>query len=179
MTTANQVDPTAASTATQPDQRPPLFRRRFTKPGAAPGQMAGPSLPDSSRVRVIRYGRDYFEESDDAEPGELPAAGGGGVLWVDLRGVQDHEAVEAVAERFGINKLARADVVNVGQRPKAEDQDGHLFVILRMAVRADTNVNATPAAEGGSGGSAVRAVRAVRPRGGGSRSRCGSATACS
>ena len=150
MTTANDVflaDAAAPATPPAAEERPPLFRRRFTRPGAAPGKFAGEDVPDSSRIRVIRYDADRFEETDDVEPDALPPVPtDGGVLWVDLRGVQDHEAVEYVAKRFGLSNLATADVVNVGQRPKAEDVDGGLFVILRMAVCNAKRTGAGPPA---------------------------------
>ena len=68
-----------------------------------------------------------------------------GLIWFDLRGVQDHAAVKAVGEHLRLHPLAIADIVNVGQRPKLESyEEDEMFIVLRMALQEP----ATSVAEG-------------------------------
>jgi len=54
-----------------------------------------------------------------------------GVTWIDVTGLHDVELVAALGRHFGLHPLALEDVVNTGQRPKVEDYEGYLFLILR------------------------------------------------
>jgi magnesium transporter len=58
------------------------------------------------------------------------------VRWISIRGLDDMEALRAIAEKYGLHPLAIEDVLTP-QRPKAEDfpaageQPGRLFVVAR------------------------------------------------
>ena len=57
----------------------------------------------------------------------------GNLLWaetnvVDLTG----EEIEKIAEEFGLHPLAVADATNTRQRPKLENYDNHLFLVLHQ-----------------------------------------------
>jgi magnesium transporter len=108
--------------------------RRHKPPGTSPGVpvLTGEALPP--RVHVIRYTAAAIEEFD------VPSAevcrtlsSGGGVIWIDVQGLGDLELLQVLGETFGLHPLALEDVVSVGQRPKMEDYDTHIFVIARMA----------------------------------------------
>jgi len=51
------------------------------------------------------------------------------VLWVDVRGPEEAD-VRLMEEVFGFHPLAIEDTRNQRQRPKAEEYDGHVFLIL-------------------------------------------------
>lgn len=59
------------------------------------------------------------------------------VVWIDMDGLQDVEAVREVGETFDLHRLALEDVVNVNQRPKAEPYDTALFIVLRMPTNSE------------------------------------------
>lgn len=129
----------AGSTATRRRRRrTPLFRRRYTKPGAPAGGFAGTPLPHSSRLRIVRFDGERWHEQDGVPTTQLPAVDPRNLIWFDFRGVQDHAAVRAIGIHLQLHPLAIADVVNVGQRPKIEEyEDDELFMVARMAVRED------------------------------------------
>ena len=43
-----------------------------------------------------------------------------------------HGILKALGEKYGLHPLALEDVVNIGQRPKVEPYDQHLFIIADM-----------------------------------------------
>ena len=79
------------------------------------------------------YGPDALEELRDCRPAELAGlTGRAEVLWIDVTGLGDIAVIERIGQAFGLHSLSLEDVVNVHQRPKAEQFDDHVFVVARM-----------------------------------------------
>ena len=88
----------------------------------------------SSRLNVIRYDKDELFEQRDVAVEELPALlVPGQVTWVEVEGLGDEAVMRRLAELFKIHPLALADIVNIGQRPKAEAYPDLELVICRAA----------------------------------------------
>jgi len=68
----------------------------------------------------------------------LALVGDGAVTWIDVQGLADLSLLKALGEGLGLHPLALEDVVSLGQRPKVEDYDTHLFVIARMPEPGET-----------------------------------------
>jgi magnesium transporter len=49
-----------------------------------------------------------------------------------VEGVHDVDIIRHLGERFALHPLVLEDIVNTGQRPKIEDYDRYLFIVLRM-----------------------------------------------
>jgi magnesium transporter len=103
-----------------------------SKEALSPGSLVhvgGPSGGES-RVSLIRYGPDHFQESEGEDWADLveerdPAE----VLWLRVRGVSDLEAMSLVEARFGLHPLLMEDVINTQHRPKLEEFDDCLFLV--------------------------------------------------
>lgn len=102
------------------------------RPGASPGLLA--TDPDAPRpvIRVIAYGPDDVVEIpvDDVESirGYL---GAWPVTWVNVDGLGDAAMIARLGEIFGLHRLALEDVINVHQRPKAEQYGDHTYIVAR------------------------------------------------
>jgi magnesium transporter len=108
------------------------FRHRHA-PGTPPGTLVSHPGASAPVIKVIGYGPEGVEAVTVADPTELgPLRGRWDVLWVDVTGVGDADAVSAIGEAFGLHGLALEDVVNVHQRPKIEEYPDHLFCVVRM-----------------------------------------------
>ena len=114
------------------------FTRRHGHVGAPPGTLRAPERRvEELSISVIRYGPDGCEESRaegaaDLAPmvpklGRTPYP----VTWIDIVGLHDVSVLEELARLFGLHTLALEDVLNTGQRPKMEDYEGSLFIVLR------------------------------------------------
>jgi len=113
-----------------------LVRRAAKRPGTAPGTVVhtGARRVEEARVTVIRYASDsIIEESRDlAHPiGAVPDPGSG-VMWVNVEGLHDVGLLARIGEEMGFHPLAIEDVANVGQRPKLEEYEDHLFIVVHM-----------------------------------------------
>lgn len=112
---------------------PGLRQHRRTAPGAAPGTLVADPEALTPHIRITAYGPDKVSEQGEARPSDIAALRDAWpVVWIDVVGLGDAEAVRALGEQFGLHALALEDVLNVHQRPKAEDFGDHLFVVTRM-----------------------------------------------
>ena len=67
------------------------------------------------------------------------------VTWINVDGVYDVTAVTQICSALGVHPLVQEDIVNTDQRPKAEDYDSYLYVVLRM-LRSLPNGDGEPVA---------------------------------
>jgi len=110
------------------------LQRRFPAPGAAPGTLA-PATDGASETRVTRcvYGPDHHDTTDvalaDLEDAITPQEGR--IVWVDIHGLGDVDAIRRIADLLGLHPLTLEDVVHVHQQSKVEEFDDHVFVVLR------------------------------------------------
>ncbi len=81
----------------------------------------------------MKYDQARVETRELREPGEaFPPAGGPGAAWVHVRGLEDRETLERIGERLGLHPLVMEDILNSGQRPKAEVFEGYIFLVLKI-----------------------------------------------
>jgi magnesium transporter len=64
------------------------------------------------------------------------------VTWLNIDGVHQIEMLEQVGQHFGLHPLVLEDIASTSQRPKMEDFDDYIFVVLRM-LRFDEKENET------------------------------------
>jgi len=113
--------------------------RKSKPPGTSPGipVLTGEALP--SRIHAIRYTPATIEESDPHDADEcVSLISPGAITWIDVQGLADVDLLKSLGEKLKLHPLALEDVVSLSQRPKAEDYDTHLFVIVRMPEIGDT-----------------------------------------
>ncbi|MEC9487948.1 MAG: magnesium/cobalt transporter CorA [Halanaerobium sp.] len=52
--------------------------------------------------------------------------------WINLTGIHQVEVVEELGNKLGIHPLVLEDTVNTTQRPKLEDYEDYLYIIVKM-----------------------------------------------
>jgi magnesium transporter len=117
-----------------------FVRRASKRPGSAPGTVVhtGPRRVEATRVQIFRYSQDALtEESTGTLPETLdvPEAGSG-VLWLNVEGLHDVKLLERIGAALELHPLAVEDVASIGQRPKLEEYDDHLFLVAHMLTLA-------------------------------------------
>jgi Mg2+ and Co2+ transporter CorA len=53
------------------------------------------------------------------------------VIWVHVTGLENQEKIREIGELFGLHLLALEDVVSLGQRPKVEEYEDNLFLVMQ------------------------------------------------
>jgi len=108
--------------------------KRSRKTGLPPGTLVHIGEQKQGKVVIQRivYDADSFEESFIENGSGLSKAGDDEVTWLNVIGLHDTEAIEKIGEVFDLHHLVLEDIVNTEQRPKTEDYDELLFVVVRM-----------------------------------------------
>jgi magnesium transporter len=116
-------------------QRKSAFPRlvRRAEPGTSPGSLIADPKARKSSVHYLRYDRQHLIEVRDCPADGLPSVAADQVLWIDVVGLGDAMLIQALGDRYSLHQLALEDVLNVHQRPKAEDYEDHLYLVMRMA----------------------------------------------
>jgi len=111
-----------------------LVTWRGDAPGASPGTVVytGPRKVETVTFDVMRYDETSFHEE---HPDTLDACFSGGqerVTWVNVDGLHEAAQLQRLGELAGLHPLVVEDMVNPGQRPKVEDYETQLFIVMRM-----------------------------------------------
>ena len=62
----------------------------------------------------------------------LPHKKSSTVTWINVSGVHNTKIIEDVGKYFNIHPLVLEDIANTTKRPKVEEYDDYLFIILKM-----------------------------------------------
>ena len=54
------------------------------------------------------------------------------VTWINIDGIYDTQLIEKLGERFDLHPLLMEDIMNTGQRPKIEDFENYIFLVIKM-----------------------------------------------
>ncbi len=121
-----------------------IKRKLFTrahKAGLAPGTPVhiGEKNEQPVKISVIEYGVDNCALHKQLSLDELLALPrNSAVTWINIDGVHNVSTVTRICEQFGIHTLVQEDIVNTDQRPKVDEYDGYLFVVLKMLRRHES-----------------------------------------
>ncbi|WP_034040382.1 magnesium/cobalt transporter CorA [Wocania ichthyoenteri] len=56
----------------------------------------------------------------------------GTITWININGLNHVIAIEKIGEHYELHPLVLEDIVNISQRPKIDEHDEYLFVVLKM-----------------------------------------------
>ena len=62
----------------------------------------------------------------------LTETGQKGIAWIEVNGLHDVETIEKIGRHFAIHPLVLEDILDTAQRPKFEEFDEYLFLVLRV-----------------------------------------------
>ena len=104
------------------------------KSGLPPGSLVhvGPVLVDETCISVIDYSKESVSESRvESIEQLLPYRDSETVTWVIVEGLARVEFIEQIGAMFGIHQLVLEDILNTHQRPKFEEYDNYLYIVLK------------------------------------------------
>ena len=111
------------------------FTKNYHPPGTAPGTLVEheTTTPAELSIRLIDYTETDYEDIVLNHADECrPYLERDSITWIHFQGQTQAEALKRIGELFDLHALAMEDVLNRGQRPKVEEYEGQLFVILAM-----------------------------------------------
>ncbi len=114
---------------------PRLFRRIQKKAALPPGTIEFTGVRKAERVKITIFD---FEDSrlEEKELGSVeecfPYRDTPRVSWINIDGLHDTASLERLGAHFGLHPLVLEDIVATHQRPKVEDHEDYLYIVLKM-----------------------------------------------
>ena len=112
--------------------------KRSEKTGLPPGTLIhiGERRAERTRLRLFDYNEAQLLEKELGSVEEaFPFRDTATVTWINVDGLQDTAITEQLGSHFGLHPLVLEDIVNTEQRPKVEDFETYIYVVLKMLYR--------------------------------------------
>ncbi len=117
-------------------------RKRSSKAGLPPGTLVhvGEKKVETVRITFIDYDEQSFEEKQAKKIEEcLKLKETPTVSWINVDGIHDIEVIEKLGKGFDLHPLILEDILSTGQRPKFEDYEKYIFIVLKMLSFSEEN----------------------------------------
>lgn len=105
------------------------------KAGKPPGtlQHIGDKKSEEVKITLINYDQSNLEEKQlkDVE-GCFSLKEKSTVSWINIDGLHNTDIIKKLGENFQLHPLVLEDILNIQQRPKMEDFEDYLFIVLKM-----------------------------------------------
>ena len=120
------------------------FEKTYHPPGTSPGTLVSHEGAEREEVniRLIDYTDNDYIEKELATTDECQYyLNKDSVSWIHMQGPIRADTLKDIGKLFELHPLALEDVLNKGQRPKVEEYDDLLFVIMSMPMVVDGTTN--------------------------------------
>jgi magnesium transporter len=110
-------------------------RKRVEKTGLPPGTpvFVGDQKTEDAKISVLDYDETQFQEREIKEVEEcFPFKETPTVTWINVDGVHDVGLIQKLGEHFDMHPLIIEDIVNTQQRPKMEESEKYIYIVLKM-----------------------------------------------
>jgi magnesium transporter len=112
------------------------FLKGMTKrKGLPPGSVTytGETVAKKVRIRIMDFDENNFVEKEAQEVEEcFPFKNTPSTTWINIDGIHDTGIIEKIGRHFDMHPLILEDMLNTSQRPKFEDFDNYIFIIVKL-----------------------------------------------
>jgi magnesium transporter len=116
-----------------------LIHKRSKKTGLPPGTLVhiGEQKAGAVAMTLFHYAGARCEEGRVLRVEDLHPPADESILWVNIGGVHNVDVLGAFGKQFQLHPLLLEDIANTDQRPKLEEYDAHLFLVVKMLVATE------------------------------------------
>ncbi|MCB9419023.1 MAG: magnesium/cobalt transporter CorA [Ardenticatenaceae bacterium] len=110
------------------------IRSRAEKAGNLPGTLVhlGEQKMEQALVMAVDYNESHYSKRQIGDVADLTMVKDVQThTWVTVAGLHDVAVIEAIGQFFGIHPLLLEDILNTDQRPKLEQYDDYVYLILK------------------------------------------------
>lgn len=110
-------------------------KRKKHNVGAPPGELyySGSNQGDRVRLTLIEYNENEYFEQDYFDLSKcLTDRKDNFIKWINVDGIHKLELIEHLGKHYNIHPLTLEDIVHVESRPKFEDYDHYVLVLMKM-----------------------------------------------
>ncbi|MBW2431544.1 MAG: magnesium/cobalt transporter CorA [Deltaproteobacteria bacterium] len=114
---------------------PRLIKKTSKKAGLSPGSLVhiGEKKIDEIKMTLINYDPEQLlEKALPIIEASFPYKDTPPVTWINVDGLHEVNVIEKIGVHFGIHPLVLEDIVNTGQRPKVEEFENYIYIVLKM-----------------------------------------------
>jgi magnesium transporter len=111
------------------------IKKRSIKTGLPPGSLIhiGEKKAESVRIRILDYDENQFQEKEAKTIEEcFPFKDKPTTTWINIDGLHQVDIIEKIGKKFDFHPLLLEDILNTEQRPKIEDFETHIYIVLKM-----------------------------------------------
>ncbi len=115
--------------------RKKLLPKTSHKAGRAPGTMIHVGQPTAAPISLRRFDYDsqrLHDQTVHSAEDCRPCSEAEIISWINVDGVHELPLLETIGAHFALHPLVLEDIVNTAHRPKLEDFDEYLFLVLKM-----------------------------------------------
>ena len=107
------------------------FKPRSKKAGLPPGSLVYTGAKDiSTKITFIEYNKDIFNQKTIKECPKFTDKDT--VKWIKINGLKNVENLKKIGNCFNLHPLVLEDILNTNQRPKVEDYNDYLYIVLKL-----------------------------------------------
>jgi len=111
------------------------------KAGSTPGTLThiGKRKIDQAKIRVIDFNKTDLLDKDIEQIDEcFPFKTKPTVTWINIYGLHDVDIINRLGNHFEIHPLVLEDILDTRQRPKFEDMESYVFIVMKMLAFDDS-----------------------------------------
>ncbi|MFH1958473.1 MAG: magnesium/cobalt transporter CorA [bacterium] len=121
-----------------------LSGRKIHDAGLPPGTLVRPESAASAPIKItlIDYDKQQYAEKEISKIEDcFQYKDSRTVSWINIDGLNDIGMIEKLGAHFGIHPLMLEDVLNTAQRPKIDEYEDYLFIVLKMLKYDEENAS--------------------------------------
>jgi magnesium transporter len=118
------------------------IRKASKKIGLTPGSLVyvGEKKDQPVHISILNYNADGYDEILNASVSDVTnSTSTKSLTWIHVSGIHDIGVIESIGKAFGLHALLLEDIVNTNHRPKIDDYEEYLFVVLKMPHAGNSN----------------------------------------
>ena len=109
--------------------------KRSKKSGLPAGSLIhiGEKKAHKTRIKVIDYGeKEYVEQEVENAQQCFTFKDDRTITWVNIDGISNTDILKELGSCFGFHPLTLEDILNTEQRPKIENFEDYIYIVLKM-----------------------------------------------
>jgi magnesium transporter len=110
------------------------------KTGLAPGSLVyiGEKEQEEAKIFFFHYdGESLHEQATNNVEESIALRQDGTVTWLNVDGINRTVLIESLGKGYGLHPLVLEDILNTEERPKLENYNDYLYIVLKMLSYSD------------------------------------------
>lgn len=118
--------------------KPHLYDCHYNQPGTMPGLITIDENAVATEIFLINYNSQQATRVNNLLPQDcLKYLSNDSISWIDIVGLGNEDKLQELGEIFHLHPLTLEDIVSIPQRPKVEECENYILIIVPMAILID------------------------------------------